>query len=363
MKSDWPILAFSAVAAGCLFIAHGHAWADGRPGSVGWSDGHKVAGAISLTPGKDLRLFLPKGQVAIQLSEVKEIVFKPEKEEMREGFYFPNAGQATQAKTGEVYPTRSLLTQVTLADGKVLEGHLFTTTLYVETDTNTEKVVLMAKQTGTNGQKLTDLVYPTQVHFDNAAVSGGSSQIDLTQTGFDTTHPPVVVAKPDLAFLPLQQISGKSIWTVPTKNSSKLLFSAEAKDGIYVAWPESPFPVSDVDPLAQKAVEAALKTMQDFYDTRTLLGNFAEDDNVYSLVMMKRLGPTNGFEAGRIPWSLVILRWKYDPDDKKATLLNRASLAMGRTEGNSQPPAVFKEPKLLSDISELSTTPPEGHQP
>jgi len=354
---------FGVLIAGFFFIAHGQVWADGRPGSVAWSDGHKVAGAISLTPGKDLRLFLPKGQVAIQLSEVREIIFKPEKEEMREGFYFPNAGQATQAKTGEIYPTRSLLTQITLADGKVLEGHLFTTTLYVETDANTEKVVLMAKQTGTNRQKLTDLVYPAQIHFDNAAVSAGSSQIDLTQAGFSTTHPPVVVAKPDLALQPLQQIDGKSIWTVSTKNSDKLLFSAETKGGIYVAWPESPFPGPDIDPLAQKAVETALKTMQDFYDTRTLLGNFAEDGNVYSLVMMKRLGPTNGFDTGRIPWSLVILRWKYDSDEKKATLLNRVSLAMGRAEGNSQPPVVFKEPKLLSDITASPVAPSQETHP
>jgi hypothetical protein len=67
--------------------------------------------------------------------------------------------------------------------------------------------------------------------------------------------------------------------------------------------------------------------------------------------MMKRLGPTNGFSADRIPWSLVLLHWKYDSGEKKVTLLNRVSLAMGRAEGNSKPPAVFKETELLKDIS------------
>src|SRR5271156_5561352 len=181
-----------ALAAGIILAWCGVARADGRPGSVEWSDGRKLAGAISLTPGKDLRLFTSTTPVSVSLDEVKEIRFTPEKEEMWEGFYFPNAGQATQVKTGEVYPIRYLQTQITLANGQVVEGHLFTTTVYVETDDATEKVVLMAKQTGANGEKLADLVYPTVIRFDEGASSAGSAQIDLTQAGFVPLHPPVI---------------------------------------------------------------------------------------------------------------------------------------------------------------------------
>jgi hypothetical protein len=364
-----------------VLSAHELALADGRPGNVEWSDGHKLGGEISLTPGKDLRLFTATGQVSIHLDEVKELRFKPEKEEMSEGFYFPNAGQATQAKTGEAYPTRTIQTQITLADGKVLEGHLFTTTLYVETDANTEKVVLMAKQTGTDNQKLTDLIYPTLIHFDRDAASAGSSQIDLTQASLTMTKPAVVVAKPDLALLPLQQIEGKSAWTVPSVDPTQILFSVEAKDGIHVAWPfdpvagnmagpadAPPFPKNPVylqlnDSFMAKALETSLTEMQDFYDTRTLLGCVVEGNDVYSLVMMKRIGPTNGFSADRIPWSLVILRWKYDSDEKKTTLLNRVSLAMGRAEGNSSLPTVFIQPELLRDISAVPAPTPQGTHP
>src|SRR5271156_1681793 len=173
---------------GILFLSQGAAQAAGRAGSVEWSDGRKQAGAISLTPGKDLRLFTSTEPVSLSLDEVKEIRFKPEKEEMREGFYFPTPGQATQAKTGEVYPVRYLQTEITLADGKVVEGHLMTTTFYVENDDATEKVVVMAKQTGADGQKLADLAYPTLIRFDAGAPSAGSSQIDLTQAGFADVH-------------------------------------------------------------------------------------------------------------------------------------------------------------------------------
>lgn len=354
--------------AGIVLAGCGAARGDGRPGSVEWSDGHKLAGAISLTPGKDLRLFTSAAPVSLSLDEVREIRFKPEKEEMWEGFYFPNAGQTTQVKTGEVYPIRYLQTEITLADGKVIEGHLFTTTVYVETDDATEKVVLMAKQTGANGEKLAELVYPTLIRFDAGASAAGSSQIDLTQAGFVPLHPPVMIALPDLTLSPMEQTAGKSIWTVPVENPEQLLFSVEAADGIHVAWPLGayvgnqiattgastlPSPMAEVDPMIRIAVKVGLRDMQDFYDTRTLLGSFVGGDgsDIYSLVMMKRVGATYSFTGDKIPWSLVILRWKYDPEQKKVTLLNRVALATGRAENNSPLPAVFKQPELLRDIS------------
>jgi hypothetical protein len=344
---------YPALMAGMILACCGVARADGRAGAVEWSDGHKLAGAISLTPGKDLRVFTSTAQVSLSLDEVKEIRFTPEKEEMWEGFYFPNAGQATQVKTGDVYPIRYLQTHITLVNGQVVEGHLFTTVFYVENDDGAQKVVVMAKQTGANGQKLADLVYPTVIRFDAGAANAGSAQIDLTQAGFAEMQPPVIVARPDLSSPPAQQAEGKPIWTVPVSDFGKLLFSVEAVDGIHVAWPDA-----EVDPAMKQAVETGLKVMRDFYDTRTLLGCFGDAGagDVYSLVMMKRLGKSvNGdgsaADPNIIPWSLVMLRWKYDPEQKKATLVNRVLLKIGRTEGNSAPPVVFRQPELLKDIS------------
>jgi len=334
-------------------LCGGVAWAEGRPGVVEWSDGHKIAGTISLTPGKKLSIFTSATPVSLSLDEVKEIRFKVEKEEMWEGFYFPNAGQATQVKTGEVYPIRYLATEITLADGKVIEGHLFTTTVYVETDDATEKVVLMAKQSGANGQKLTDVIYPTAIRFEANAASAGFSQIDLTQAGFISAHPPVILSRPELALLPVDQAAGKQIWTVASGNPGEILFSVEAADGVHVAWPEA-----ESDPTTQEAVKAALVTMRDFYDSRILLGCFADADagDVYSLVLLKRIGKSvdangNATAQNIVPWSLVVLRWKYDADEKKATLLNRALLEIGRMERNSAGPVVIKEAALLKDIS------------
>ena len=326
---------------------------DARAGSVEWSDGHRLAGAISLTPGRSLHLFTGTGQVAVSLDEVKEIHFTSEKEEVWEGFYFPNAGQATRVKTGEIYPICYLQTEITLADGRVVVGYLFTTALYVETDDTTKKVVLAAKLTGAYGQKLADLVYPALVSFDAGAASGGSSQIDLTQAGFVLLHPPVILAQPDLAQPPMEQAPGKPIWTVPVADPGKIIFAVGAADGIHVTWPGT-----EADPAVRQTVKGALKVMQDFYDTRTLLGCFAGGDgsDIYSLVMMKRMGKSVEADGSPsnpniIAWSLIMLRWKYDPEQKKVTLLNRVGLATGHAENSSPLPAVFKEPELLKDIS------------
>ena len=145
--------------------SNGLAHADGRAGVVEWSDGHKQSGAISLTAGKDLRIFAGDKQVSLTLDEVKEIRFTAEKEQMWEGFYFPNAGQATQVKTGEVYPIRNIKAEISLGNGQVLAGHLATTVFYIENDDGAQKVVVMAKQTGTDGEKLADLLYPTVIRF------------------------------------------------------------------------------------------------------------------------------------------------------------------------------------------------------
>jgi hypothetical protein len=327
--------------------------ANDRTGVVEWSDGHKQAGAISLTAGKMLRVFVGDHQVSLSIDEVKAIHLTPEKEQMWEGFYFPNAGQATQVKTGEVYPIRYLKAEVSLGNGQVVAGHLSTTVFYVEGDDGTaQKVVVEAKQSGANGEKMADLLYPTTIRFDSGAASSGSSVIDLTQAGLKMVKPPVILTQPDLTAPAAEQTPGKPIWTMPVDDPAKLFFSVEASDGIHVAWPDG-----NIDPLVDTAVDKGVHDLRDFYDTRTVLGSFLgqEASDVYSLVMLKRLakslnGDATPFPSDETPWSLVLLRWKYDADAKKVTLLNRAMLAIGRIDLKNPEPKIFREPALLRDI-------------
>ena len=123
-----------------------------------------------------------------------------------------------------------------MPDGRVLEGHLFTTVLYVQNDDGAQKVVLEAKQTGADGQKLADLPYPARIHFTDTAgrhVPARSEPRSLSAM----RKPPVVVARPDLAPVALEPAATPHVWTLPTPDPKKLVFSVEADDGLHVGWP------------------------------------------------------------------------------------------------------------------------------
>lgn len=320
------------------------------PGVVEWSDGRKVEGAISLTPGKDIRLFEVKTQASIRLEDVSEIAMAPEKEEMREGFTFAEPGQAKQEKNGEIYPVRYLKATVTLRDGKILAGHLYTTVFYIESEEKTEKLVLLAKQTGKVGQKVEDVVYPKRIRLQGSTRATASScRIDLGLPTMQGIKSIVVFSKPDLTLLDATREGSSQVWSIPLGDPMRILFAAEMPNGLCVAWP------ANNHAEAAAAVEASLasKEMKDFYDKRTLLGCFAEGEegDVYSLVLMVRTEQTHSFKSDQKPWSICVLRWKYDAGEKKTTLLNRVNLFSGRAEGDVPLPHATLDAKLLERIS------------
>jgi hypothetical protein len=319
-----------------------------RPGTVTFSDGKKMTGDITLTPGTQLKLFTSGQPVELPLEETKEFKFTAEKEQEAQGFYFPNAGQTTQVKTGDIYPIRYIHTAITLPDGHVVEGHLFTTVLYVQNpdDGTAQKVVLEAKQTGADGQKLSDLPYPTGIVFTDAAA--GTSKLDLSKESFPSAKPAVVLSQPDLAPVSLQPTGTPQVFNLPTPDPKKIFFSIEATDGFHVAWP-----ADEPDPGVIAAVQIGIKNMQDFYDTRKLVGTWADPNgtDIYTLVMMSRRGVSYGMDASQIPYSPVILHWNYDSDTNKANLVNRAPLGIGRANNGSPVPSILKNSALLNDIS------------
>jgi hypothetical protein len=335
-------------ALGPLALAH----ADGRPGSIAFSDGSTLTGGIYLTPGKNLRVYVTESTaVSLSLDQVKEMRVKVEKEAMEHGFYFPAPGQATQAQTNDVYPVRYFSVEITLEDGKTVAGHLLTTMLYLDGDDGTHKVPLEAKMTGEDGQKIDDLIYAQDIRFDQSAPAASASLVDLSQAGFTPAKPPVFFIKPDMTPLPSSQVEGKQVWSVSTDRPDKIAFAVEAADGVHVAWPGGEAGADVV-----KAVQQGLVNMHDFYDSRTLLGCETEDEDVYAIVLLKRVGAmVNGdgtpVTNGMIPWCVALMHFDYDASAKKVTLLNRATLALGRAYNNSPPPAVLKQPELLRDIS------------
>jgi len=342
-----------------IFATSCPAEAPTRKGSVEWSDGKKISGDLSLSPGKDFRLFVDSEQISVRLEDLKEIRFIPEKEEMREGFIFPEPGKAAKQKTGDVYPVRYFKARLTLTNGKILEGHLFTTVLYLESEDSTQKVVLLAKMSGKDGQKITDIVYPSDIRFDSSSSPESSSLIDLSDVPLPDIQKIVAFTIPDLTPLQADPAPGKkNIWRVPFGDVSRILYILICKDGLHAAWP------SQTNPEIQKAIQSALDVMEDFYDTREIRACYTDEANgdVYTLILFKRMGQTHSFSEDKKPWSFSVLRWKYDPDEKKATLLNRVRLEGGRIEGHETFPTVFLDADLLKQIHP-DTPPPTKDAP
>ena len=106
------------------------------------------------------------------------------------------------------------------------------------------------------------------------------------------------------------------------------------------------------------AVEDSFKVMQEFYDTRTVLGCFLEPEteDLYSLVLMQRLkksvdGGGTPLPEDKKPWDVAVLRWKYEAETKKTTLLGRVQLIMGRSDAQVGLPVVIKDPDLYRVVS------------
>ncbi len=335
-------------------LSLGFLHAEGVSGSIEWSDGRKISGDISLVPGKQLELAMDDTIPTIfRLGDVREIRTSTEKEEMYEGWYYSDAGKTIKEKTGEVYPIRYLRTQITLKDGRVMQGHLYTTMLSCESDESTEKVLLIAKQSGVDGQKLTDLIYPAVIRLTLDDVNPGSLTIDLSKSKLTGIKQVEVVSKPELLPLITKKAENESlIWKVPWGDPKKIIFMVECSDGFHVECPKQSGPDWST------TIKSSLLVMEDFYDKRTLLGFFSESENqdLYSFVLMQRTKgyldlAGNPLPSKQKPWEVDVLRWKYVAQTKQIIFQNRVGLVKGRSDGQTGLPVVVKDSTLLSAIT------------
>ena len=154
-----------------------------RAGKIEFSDSNVLSGIISLTPGSELKIEAGPAIRVLALDRVREIRFAPEKEEMERAWRFKEAGQTAKEFFGDPYPVRHLAVTVTLADGEKISGHLYTTVLYVADGDNVQKVILLAKQHGKEGDTFQSLVYPKLISFGDSAAATATVKLKLSGLG------------------------------------------------------------------------------------------------------------------------------------------------------------------------------------
>jgi hypothetical protein len=334
-----------------------------RKAAVYFSDGKVLTGRIALTSGHKFKLNIPKagklkttdmvtgedvryGKVRqFTFEPVSEIRFYPSKEEIRQNWKFIETTKydektavadytpAQKAFWGESYPLRYLSSEVIFSSGKILEGQLYSVTIYLETEEKTHRFVLRSKQRGKKGTKLQDLVYISKIKMlDEGENIAANITVKFAGMTFGPNDLVQAVTRDSLTPVPTEK--GDSPDTFIVKSAfGEDFYLAVRKDGKYfVGWP------TDRDDKLFALAQDHIERQRDFYNDKKLLGVMSSKDGreVLTLVnLRRRFAPTNfgdiggewDRELGRIvePWRLSIWRWKYDQTNQELLLSSRGT--------------------------------------
>lgn len=309
------------------------ACAQERVGTIEFSDGSTLAGNLSLTPGSQLKLQAGPEVREFGLDRVQEVRFAPEKESMERAWRFSEAGQTAKEYFGDPYPVRYFKATVTLADGEELSGHLYTTVIYVTTDSGAQKVILPAKQQGKEDETFRQLIYPARISFgDSATATTGT--VTLKLPGFGAATEVVALTRGGLVRLEAKPLAPAE-FKLPSPLGQPVFLAAKSGPKIIVGWPKT------ADHKVLALVGAALANSEDFFDDRRILGAVEDPTNseIYSLVLAMRRGGTTLDETRSQSWRLEIYRWKLG-DQRRVMLAGRNYFFRGIGAKGDAPPAV-----------------------
>lgn len=317
-----------------LLLAGRLAAQEPRPGIVEFSNGETLEGRLSLTPGAELKLMDGSRVSVLAFDKVRAIRFAPEQEQLEQKWRFPVPGQTRKEKWGEPYPVRHLRATVELADGGTLAGHLYTTVLYVEGASKNEKVVLLAKQRGKEGETLESLVYPVSVRFTDAATPVEAElKLALDMAG-------TVTALTRGALVRLEARGDR----LPSPLGAELFVAVRNPAGITVGWP------AQTDAGLETLVRAALPAVRDFFDTLHLHGVWRDpaSGDVFTLLMLERRGRTTlaGEAEQTQPWRCEVWRWKLQEEERRLMVAGRGYFFRGIVAHGERPPSVMLSPRL-----------------
>ncbi len=305
-----------------------------RPGQVQFSNGDTAEGMFSLTPGCELKLHMGSVLKSLPISQVQEILLGPEKESMERKWRFEEAGRTEKKYWGEPYPVREIHATITMADGTSYRGHLYTTVLYLEEAEQTTKIVLRAKDKGTEGQTFNDLIYPVRITFTDKTMTG-PGKITI-QPALSNVTELVVLTPGALLRISAPPVPGTKEFQLAGLTMTNPFTAYKTDSAFYVEWSAN----TNIELSAK--VRQALKDSRDFFDDKQLLGLQRQGDDVYSLLMLSRQAHTTLDQEASQPWRLEIWRWKDNGD--RLMLAGRGCFFRGIIPKAAPPPAVVLLP-------------------
>ncbi len=330
---------------------------DAREGSVLLSNGERIFGTIRLSGDRTLRVQSEGKLLSLHLDQVKMVRIASTKEEMAQKWFFPEDGNAEKEFVVVPYPIRHLEAVISLSDGCVVKGHIYTTTLFVAGPEATRRFVLSLRQHGKEGESLESLVYVAEIVFDDnvserpdvdgmisayAVPDGGTPGVkDETalHTAEATDMDLIVMTRPGLFSVTGELDKSGATFTFQALPGNKNILALRSGATIRVSWPAIEF-----ESLRDR-VEDILADVKDSFNSRELLGAFHDKDEgaIYALLLLSRkIGATQHEQAGQ-PWRLEVWRWLCPKGDEERNLLAGRGLffrGVAKSDGESVPSVI-----------------------
>lgn len=165
------------------------------PGAIELSTGVRIEGGIRLARGPLTLYVAEKGhhlgkKYKIFFDEIKRLDHIAEQSEMADKWVFKEDGRDEKIKSGDKFPVIYFKTRVVFQDGRTLEGHIISATVYVKDEDTRKRYLLQRKYEGSIKEKLEDVVYVRSIELQGKPGGGvfGSISGKLTNnTGMPIT--------------------------------------------------------------------------------------------------------------------------------------------------------------------------------
>jgi hypothetical protein len=313
--------------------------------------------------------------LSLSLDQLKALRMTPTKEEMASKWFFPEAGKAEKELVGVPYPIRHLEASVTLSDGQVITGHVYTTSVFVSGAYGVRRFVLSLRQHGKEGESFESLVYVAEIVVDDVAPAAPRADAAGPETPADDEAATgaaapsavdaelLVMALPGLFGLPGELDESGASFSFRALPGNKHVFALRSGGTIRVGWPAGKDDsnrtwVSDFKDNATYAwVSDTLGDVKDFFDSRELLGAFRDDadDSIYALILLSRRGKTTNVDSAGRPWRLEVWRWLSRQGDDRAMLAGRGVFFRGLADADGT-----GMPSVLPAVIAPIAAPPSG---
>ncbi len=137
-------------------------------GEIILSTGETIAGDISTTPGKPLRIWAEEERqyYDVNIADIREIRASVLWEREEREWHFIASGSDIKEYTDKTYPARETQYTFVLRDGKEVTGGV-AAPLYVQTPEGQQRFILHKRNKGQAGETLNDLVYVKMVRFSD----------------------------------------------------------------------------------------------------------------------------------------------------------------------------------------------------